>query len=141
MKFLTVIWLCIAFAFGTCEARTHYAPVARDGKVIELKKSSDIRPGSKVKQLTVIDFNAAWCGPCRQLNPVLKEMAEKYKGKVTFISVDIDRYQDLFIEYRLGNAIPAVLFLLPDGTTRKYIGTAELLPASSFEAQIKAALK
>lgn len=117
------------------------APVATDGKVIELEDASLIAPGVNVEQLTVIDFNAVWCGPCRQLTPVLEEMAAKYAGKVTFISVNVDKFGELFEAYNLGSSIPAVLFLRPDGKSEKYIGTQNLLPASSFEAVIESNLK
>ena len=108
-----------------------YAPVAKDGKVIELEDASALTPGVKVEQLTVVDFNAVWCGPCRQLTPVLEELAAKYQGKVTFISVDVDKLGNLFEAYQMGESIPAVLFLKPDGTYFKKIGTGELLPRTS----------
>ena len=110
-----------------------YAPVAKDGKVIELEDASALTPGVKVEQLTVVDFNAVWCGPCRQLTPVLEELAAKYQGKVTFISVDVDKLGNLFEAYQMGESIPAVLFLKPEGTYFKKIGTGELLPAENFE--------
>lgn len=113
------------------------APVATDGKVIVLDNASLIPPGVRVDQLTVIDFNAVWCGPCRQLAPVVDEMAEKYKGRVTFISVDVDRFGALFESYQAGSSIPAVVFLRPDGSRALYVGTGELLPASAFEAVIE----
>lgn len=116
------------------------APVAEGGKVIELTDSKDYAPGVNVSQLTVLDFNAVWCGPCRQLTPVLEELAAKYDGKVTFVSVDVDKYGDLFEAYNLGTSIPAVLFLYPDGSKKSYIGTGDLLPADKFEALIDAAL-
>lgn len=109
------------------------APVAQDGKVIELEDAAALTPGVKVEQLTVVDFNAVWCGPCRQLTPVLEDLAAKYQGKVTFISVDVDKFGALFEAYNMGESIPAVLFLKPDGTSFKKIGTGELLPAESFE--------
>ena len=109
------------------------APVATDGKVIELDDASLLTPGVKVDQLTIVDFNAVWCGPCRQLAPVLEEMASKYQGKATFISVDVDKFGELFEAYNMGQSIPAVLFIKPDGTTFKKIGTGELLPAENFE--------
>lgn len=117
------------------------APVATDGKVIELDDASLIPPGVRVNQLTVIDFNAIWCGPCRQLAPVLDEMAEKYKGRVTFISVDVDRFGALFESYQAGSSIPAVVFISPDGSRELYRGTGQLLPASAFEAIIEQKLK
>lgn len=109
------------------------APVAQDGKVIELEDAATLTPGVKVEQLTVVDFNAVWCGPCRQLTPVLEDLAAKYQGKVTFISVDVDKFGVLFEAYNMGESIPAVLFLKPDGTSFKKIGTGELLPAENFE--------
>lgn len=117
------------------------APVAKDGKVIELANAAELAPGVKVKQLTVVDFNAVWCGPCRQLAPVVEEMAKKYAGKVTFVSVDVDRFGDLFAAWNLGSSIPAVLFISPDGKTEAFIGTGELLPAAKFDNIIKARLK
>ena len=117
----------------TTETVAKTAPVATDGKVIELEDAAALTPGVKVEQLTVVDFNAVWCGPCRQLAPVLEEMAAKYQGKVTFISVDVDKFGDLFGAYEMGDAIPAVLFLKPDGTSFKKIGTGDLMPAENFE--------
>ncbi|MCM1067048.1 MAG: thioredoxin domain-containing protein [Muribaculaceae bacterium] len=122
------------------QADVTLAPVATDGKVLELTDAALIAPGVKVSQLTVVDFNAVWCGPCRALTPVLEEMAAKYQGKATFISVDVDKFGELFEAYNLGNSIPAVLILRPDGQSLKYIGTGDLLPASSFEAIIDANL-
>ncbi len=41
--------------------------------------------------VTVIDFFAEWCGPCRTLSPVLEEVAGELKGKVKFAKLDIDK--------------------------------------------------
>lgn len=122
------------------QADVTLAPVATDGKVIELDNASLVAPGVKVSQLTVLDFNAVWCGPCRQLTPVLEEMAKKYEGKVTFISIDVDKFGELFEAYNLGSSIPAVVFIRPDGETKSFIGTGDLLPAEAFEALIEANL-
>ncbi len=56
------------------------------------------------------------------------------------MSVDVDKFGELFESYKLGQSIPAVLFIYPDGHTAKYVGTGDLLPASKFEALIDAAL-
>lgn len=124
----------------TVNSTVAVAPVATDGKVLELTDASLVAPGVNVEQLTVIDFNAVWCGPCRQLTPVLEEMAAKYAGKATFISVDVDKFPELFEAYNVGNSIPAVVILSTDGKRQDYVGTAELLPAESFQAIIDSKL-
>lgn len=156
IKFLAIAVAALGFAAcsssekaettaETTEAQTAtttaIAPIATDGKVIELTDAATLMPGTEVKQLTVVDFNAVWCGPCRQLAPVLADMAMKYQGKVTFFSVDIDRLGQLMDAYNLGNAIPVVLFIKPDGTTTHYVGTSDLLPAEKFESLIEEQLK
>ena len=110
---------------------------ANDGKVVVLDDPSKLAPGVKVNKLTVVDFNAVWCGPCRQLTPVLDEMAKKYAGKADFYSVDIDNFPTLMDAYNLGNSIPVVLFLKPDGSREHYVGIGDLLPAEKFEALIE----
>lgn len=49
----------------------------------------------KSEKLAIVDFNAKWCGPCRQLAPILDELAAEYKGKVEFYSIDIDQNKEL----------------------------------------------
>lgn len=125
---------------GQAQPATEVVANQGDGKVVELTDAKQYAPGVKVSQLTILDFNAVWCGPCRQLTPVLEELASKYAGRVTFVSVDVDKYGELFEAYKLGQSIPAVLFLYPDGRTAQYVGTGDLLPASKFEALVDAAL-
>ncbi|MFM7929917.1 MAG: thioredoxin, partial [Pirellula sp.] len=56
---------------------------------------------------------ATWCGPCRQIAPLIDELAVKYEGKVKVGKVDIDQHQDLAEKYGI-NAIPTLL-LFKDG--------------------------
>ncbi len=46
-------------------------------------------PGLK-DQVALVDFSATWCGPCRQMTPVVKDLAQKYQGKVAVVEIDID---------------------------------------------------
>lgn len=62
----------------------------------------------------VIDFNATWCGPCRQFAPIFDSVAEKYHGQALFVSIDTDKYPEIANAYRI-SAIPTVAFIMPGG--------------------------
>lgn len=57
----------------------------------------------------VVDFSATWCGPCRQLTPIIEDLAKEYSGKVKVGKVDIDASQDVASRYGI-MSVPTVLF-------------------------------
>ena len=63
--------------------------------------------------VSVVDFNATWCGPCRMLAPVLEDLSGKYEGKVSFFSVDVDESPELAMQYRVNSV--SCLVLLKNG--------------------------
>ena len=63
--------------------------------------------------VSVLDFNATWCGPCKMLAPVLEEVSEDLAGQANFYSIDTDENPDLAREYGIMN-IPAIV-VLKDG--------------------------
>lgn len=102
----------------------------RSGTVITCRNDNAYRPGMKVKRFTVLDFNATWCGPCRQLSPVFKAAAARYTD-VDFVSIDVDNMGATAEAFGV-QAVPTVIFLSPDGSSRRFVGTNELLPESTF---------
>lgn len=79
-----------------------------------VKKITTVEFNSMDKSgVSVLDFNATWCGPCKMLAPVLETVSEELAGKANFYSVDTDENPDLAREYGIMN-IPA-LVVLKDG--------------------------
>ena len=57
----------------------------------------------------VIDFNAKWCGPCKQLKPILDEIQKEYAGKIKIIPIDIDENKSLAQSMYVNN-IPLLVY-------------------------------
>lgn len=61
----------------------------------------------------LVDFWAAWCGPCRMVSPVVERLAEAYDGRIKVGKVNVDEEQVLAANYRVAS-IP-MLFIFKDG--------------------------
>ena len=61
----------------------------------------------------LVDFWAAWCGPCRMVGPIIDELSSEYDGKAIVGKVDVDNNQEFAAKYGVRN-IPTVL-LFKDG--------------------------
>lgn len=70
--------------------------------------------------LTVVDFFATWCGPCKMLAPILEEAASEYTD-VSFCKVDIDEEMALATEYQI-MSVPTLLFFKGGEVVKKSIG-------------------
>ncbi|MBE6072242.1 MAG: thioredoxin [Clostridium butyricum] len=60
--------------------------------------------------VTLVDFFATWCGPCKMLAPVLEDLASEMEGKVKIIKVDIDESSDLADEFRISSVPTMIIF-------------------------------
>lgn len=105
--------------------------------VVDLHNDNLFRPDMKLDRPTVIDFNATWCGPCKQFAPAFHLAAEQLGQTVDFISIDVDENPKTAVAFGI-SSIPTVLFIKPDGSVKKYVGTGELLPAERFIELVKA---
>ncbi|MBQ6694011.1 MAG: thioredoxin [Bacteroidaceae bacterium] len=70
----------------------------------------------------VIDFSATWCGPCRQLAPIIDELAKEYDGRIAVGKCDIEDAVELTDEYNIRN-VPTVLFIKDGKVVDKFVGS------------------
>ena len=87
-------------------------------------------------KLTVIDFWAEWCGPCRAIGPVIEELATEYAGKVNIGNVNVDVNPTLSMNFGI-TSIPAILFVKGGQVVDKQIGA---VPKSVLDKKIQSHL-
>lgn len=99
-----------------------------DGNFQELVLNSD-KP-------VLVDFWAAWCGPCRMLGPIVEELHNEYEGKAVVGKVDVDNNQQVAMQYGIRN-IPTVLIFKNGEIVDKFVGVA---PKASIAEKLEAYL-
>lgn len=58
----------------------------------------------------LVDFGAAWCGPCKMLDPAVEKLAESWEGKITVVKVDVDESPNLAMQYQVKGVPTLILF-------------------------------
>ncbi|XP_023162016.1 thioredoxin-1 [Drosophila hydei] len=75
-------------------------------------------------KLIVLDFYATWCGPCKDMDSVVKSLAHKYGSRVDIIKIDVDRFDDLMEMYNV-RSMPTFVFIKNNRKMSRIIGADE----------------
>lgn len=69
----------------------------------------------------LVDFWAPWCGPCRMVAPVVKEMAKKFEGKLKVVKINTDENQSIAAKYAI-TGIPSLLMFKEGKEINRFVG-------------------
>ena len=86
--------------------------------------------------VSVVDFWAEWCGPCRMISPIIEELASEYDGKATIGKVNVDHNPEVSMKYGV-RSIPTILILKNGEVIDKHVGVTT---KQALSAKIEAAL-
>jgi len=82
----------------------------------------------------IVDFWAEWCGPCRMVSPIVKELSEEYGDKILVAKMDVDSNPNTAVKYGIRN-IPTILFFKNGEVVDKQVGAVpKAVLASKLDA-------
>jgi thioredoxin 1 len=88
------------------------------------------------KGVSVVDFWAEWCGPCRAITPIIEDLAKEYDGKVTVGKLNVDDNPEVAMKYGI-RSIPTILVLKDGEVVDKTVGvTTKQALADKIEANL-----
>ena len=108
-----------------------------DGVVALADAAAFDRMIGKTELPVLVDFWAAWCGPCRMIAPHIESLADEYAGKVVVGKVNVDDNQDLAAQFRI-NTIPQV-YIFKNGEVVERLSGAQ--PKTAYAAAVEKVLK
>lgn len=86
------------------------SPVASHAALLNLTQDNFPKEVDSFQGNAVVVISAKWCGPCKQLKPVLEQASQKYAGSIKFGAVDADQSRNLLDKYQV-KGLPTVLFV------------------------------
>ncbi|ADW68843.1 thioredoxin [Granulicella tundricola] len=100
--------------------------------VSEVNDSNFEQDVLKSSQPVLVDFWAAWCGPCRALAPVVDQVAEQFNGQLKVMKMDVDKNSATPSRYGI-RGIPALLIFKDGKVAEQIVG---VVPKASIEQSI-----
>jgi thioredoxin 1 len=75
----------------------------------------------KAETLVLVDFWAEWCGPCKMIAPILEQVSEEYKGRLSIAKIDVEENQNLAMQYGV-RSIPTLMLFKGGVVEAQHVG-------------------
>jgi thioredoxin 1 len=132
---LAVVAALAATLSAGCTQRGPAAPSVSSGPVVALDDSTfDARIESGV---VLVDFWAAWCGPCRMQGPIVEKVAEQVEGRATVAKLDVDAASAVAQRFNI-QSIPTLIVFKDGEPAKQFVGVTQ---AEALVAAIDSALE
>jgi thioredoxin 1 len=107
--------------------------MAENGKTVTITDDNFQAEIENAEGLTMVDFWAAWCGPCRMIAPIVEQLATEYEGKLKVGKLDVDANQRTSTRFNV-RSIPTILFFKDGKMVDQIVGA---LPKPHLERKIQ----
>jgi thioredoxin 1 len=107
--------------------------MAENGKTVTITDENFQSEIESADGLAMVDFWAAWCGPCRMVAPIVEQLATEYQGRVKVGKLDVDSNQRTAARFNV-RSIPSLLFFRDGKLVDQVVGA---LPKPHLERKIQ----
>ena len=107
--------------------------ITSDAIVIAVTDESFEQDVVRAEGLVMVDFWAAWCGPCRMIAPVVEQLARDYAGRVTVAKLDVDSNPEAVTRFGV-RSLPSILFFRDGVVVDQVVGA---VPRATLEQRLQ----